>query len=247
MVAVILIIALFQGIKSFEINCNYYGYDWNDWGKHYTCGAKLEDVTVQNDEFVTVTSIKGDHSSEHSNDDVKAVDISGQKTYFLIQGLFDFFPSMQELYVFRSDLKHLSRSDFKTYVKLSTVSLSRNHLSHLPYDTFEDMTWTIPNLKTLSKLKELYLFENSVESLLLDDISGNPNLEVIWIYQNKLKFIEPEIFENLPKLKTADFTNNHCINKKFTQDSAAGFIMEVKQNCVSFLEVYSRTFNQKNM
>jgi Leucine-rich repeat (LRR) protein len=233
------IVLLCQSVTSVEISCKYYGYDWNDWGERYTCGATLEDVT----DSLKVSSVVGDHFLEKSNDDVKAVDFSGQKTYHLVQELLTFFPNMEELYVFRSDLKYLTRSDFEGYTKLTTMSLSRNHLSTLPYDTFEDLTnmeyfslsfnqlTTIPNLKTMSKLKELYLFENSIESFSHEDVSGNLNLEVVWLYQNKLKFIDPQIFESNTKLRVADFRNNRCIDRSVNFEFLQDFVSEIKVKC----------------
>jgi Leucine-rich repeat (LRR) protein len=238
-----LFIALSQSVQSLEIDCKFYGYDWNHWGEHYTCGAKLEDVTVQNHRSVNVSSIKGDHLAGKSKYDVQAVGISGQKTHFLVQGLERYFPNLKELYVFRSDLKHLSRSDFKNYAQLTTISFTRNHLCHLPYDTFEDLInleqfslshnqlSVIPNLKTLSKLKELYLFENSIESLSSADLSGNPNLEVIQFHENKLKIIDSEIFNILLKLRNADFTHNRCISMKFKNHAADDLVKAIEENC----------------
>jgi Leucine-rich repeat (LRR) protein len=241
--ALLLFIALSQSVQSLEIDCKFFGYDWNHWGEHYTCGANLKDVKIQNYRSVNVSSVKGQHWAGKSNNDVQAVQISGQKTIFLIQGLVHHFPNLQELYVSRSDLKHLSRSDFKNYAQLTTISLSRNHLCYLPYDTFEDLVnlehfslafnqlSLIPNLKTLSKLKELYLFENSIESLSSADLSGNVNLEALWFYENKLKVIDSKIFELLPKLRDADFTHNRCISLKFKQHASDAFLKAIKENC----------------
>jgi hypothetical protein len=247
-----LIFGLFRSSQTFEINCKYYGYEWNKLGDRYTCGATPKDVMIQDEKSAKVSLITGVHSANKTDDDVIAVEFSGQKTYFLVKNLLDFFPNMLELYVFRSDLKHLSRSDFKSYENLTAVSLSRNHLSTLPYDTFEDLTnmeyfslsfnqlTAIPNLKTMSKLKELYLFENSIESFLKDDIVGNPDLEVIWLYHNKLRTIDPRIFGHLPSLREVDFTNNNCIDRKYskeftvngTDEALVSFVDEIKKTCV---------------
>ena len=124
-------------VQSFKIDCKFYGYEWSSLGERYTCGASL--VEVQNESTTTISSVSGDHITNKTNADDKAVDFSGQKTYFLVQNLVDFFPNMEELYVFRSDLKKLSRSDFTNYKNFKAVSLSRNHLSTVPYDTFEDL------------------------------------------------------------------------------------------------------------
>lgn len=231
---------IFQCAASIEITCNYYGYDWNNWGAQYTCSAKLVKVT---DEHFTATSAVGDHRENHSNYDVKGVEIHGQRMYYLLKGLVNLFPNLDQLYVFRSDLTHLSRSDFKNYTQLKTISLSRDHLSKLPYDTFEDLIdleyfslsfnqlKSIPNMKTLKNLKELYLFENSIESLSKDDLSHNENLRIIWLYHNKLTYIDPDIFDYLPALTSADLTNNLCIDKKYTRYNAAEVRDYIKEHC----------------
>ena len=234
--------------ESFEIGCKFYGYEWSSLGERYTCGASL--VEVQNESTTTVSSVSGDHILNRTNADVKAVEFSGQKTYYIIQNLVDFFPHMEELYVFRSDLKKLSRSDFTNYKNFKAVSLSRNHLSTVPYETFEDLInleyfslsfnqlTSIPNLKTLPQLQELYLFENSIESFSKDDISGNPNLKVIWLYQNKLKVIDPRIFPTLTNLREIDLSNNNCIDRKYSADESEdtnstliNIVDEIKKNC----------------
>jgi Leucine-rich repeat (LRR) protein len=238
-------------VVSVEVRCKYYGYDWNNWGKRYTCGASLEDVK----DSVKVSSVVGDHLLKKSNNDVKAVDISGQKTNHLVQELFSFFPNMEELYVFRSDLKYVSRLDFKGYTKLITMSLSRNQLSTLPNDSFVDLTnmeyfslsvnqlTTVPNLKAMSKLKELYLFQNNIETFMKDDIVGNPNLKLISLHGNKLRTIDALIFGHLPSLREADFTANNCIDRKYsrkytgngTDAALVSFVRKIKKVCGQFL------------
>lgn len=238
----LLILASFQYAASIEITCKFYGYDWNNWGNQYTCSAKMNKVLTEN---VAVTSVVGNHKPDHSNDDVKGVEIHGQTTCYLVHGLINFFHNLEQIYIFRSDLKHLSRSDFKQYTQLRTISLSRNHLSILPFDTFEDLVdleyfslsfnqlTTIPNLKTLLKLKELYLFENSIESLSSKEFLFNPNLEIIWLYHNKLQNIEPDVFDSLPKLRTVDMSNNICIDYKFTRFNAEVMQYMIKENCAT--------------
>ncbi|CAG9807161.1 unnamed protein product [Chironomus riparius] len=177
--------------KAIDINCQYKGYDWNNWGPKQTCFASL----------------------------------------------------MTDLYIFNAKLKHISRYEFQSYRGLRTISLSRNDLSYIPHDTFDDMInleyfslsinklRIIPNLKRLAKLKELYLFENKIEKLSFEDLSGNLNLEVLWIYSNNLNKIDSKIFNFLINLKDARFENNNCISMNHPPTSVEIIKQEINSKC----------------
>lgn len=76
-----------------------------------------------------------------------------------------------------------------------TLSLSRNRLTFIPNDTFDDLNrlkylslslnalTAVPNLKAQTNLKELYLFENSIESLLASDFEKKKKMKSLsyWI------------------------------------------------------------------
>lgn len=237
-----LFIALLHLSASVDIDCKFGGYDWNEWGQRYICDALVEDIRSP-DEFTT--SVSGAHKGSNTNADVLGVKFIGLIIYYLPQGLEKFFPNMKELYVFRSDLKKISRSDFAGYKKLTTLSLSRNHLSIVPSDAFDDLSeleylslsfnqlTDVPYLRSLPKLKELYLFENSIETVTPDDFEGNPLLEILWFQDNKIRHIIPESFSALPQLKFADFRANRCINKSFTKNSLQKVMQEISTSCSS--------------
>ncbi|KAJ6639838.1 Leucine-rich repeat-containing G-protein coupled receptor 5 [Pseudolycoriella hygida] len=223
---VYLLFLLFSAVSTIDITCDYYGYDWNYWGERYTCSAKLDDVT---EPAVEVTNVIGQHSYPHSANDVRGVEFQNQNTVYIIGGLTKHFPNMTDLYVFRSNLRKISRCDFVEYRnQLQTMSLSRNQIAVVPNDAFEDLIHleylslsfnlltAVPNLKALRKLKELYLFENNIEALKASDFENNDQLEIVWLYYNKIKYISPVgVFDNTPKLRYFDLTNNSCINQKY--------------------------------
>lgn len=251
--SILIFVLLIASCYSLKITCDFYGYDWDNWGERYTCSAKF-DGALEKPENVEI--MLGEHLENQNDDSVLGVEIHGQKSYALPQGLTEIFPKMTDLYVFRSDLKYISRDAFEGYVQLSTISLSRNHLSSIPYDTFEDLIdlehfslsfnqlTSIPNLKTLTKLKSLYLFENSIETLTVNDLSGNKQLEILWIYQNKLTHIDGNILNISPELKVVDFRNNICINKRYEgmfQDKDE-FIEYINEKCNnSNINMYERS------
>lgn len=222
------------------MDCKYYGYDWNNWGEHYTCSARLEDVTTAG---VVVTSATGDHLDGNDNSKVLAVEIHGQKTNFILLGLIEEFPNMKELYVFRSDLKEISKSDFASYAQLTAVSLSRNHIQTVPHDAFDHLVnleqlslsfnqlTSVPHLASMPLLTELYLFENSIESLAASDFDSNPELRVIWLYHNKLRFIDAGIFNETRHLKFVDLRWNRCVDKQYYRFDNEEFNEFLKTSC----------------
>ncbi|CRL00254.1 CLUMA_CG013530, isoform A [Clunio marinus] len=89
----------------------------------------------------------------------------------------------------------------------------------------------VPNVSPMKKLKSLYLFENSIETLTKEDLSENLELEVIWLYHNKLKYIEASAFEQLPKLRVVDLTHNRCIDMKRNQNDQLPFYNAINEKC----------------
>ncbi|KAL7024305.1 hypothetical protein ACKWTF_012984 [Chironomus riparius] len=225
--------------KVIDINCQYKGYDWNNWGPKQTCFASL--VSEVKEEDTNVAKIDGDYVNCECS--VKAVIIDGKTCNYLLTGFMDHFPKMTDLYIFNAKLKHISRYEFQSYRGLRTISLSRNDLSYIPHDTFDDMInleyfslsinklRIIPNLKRLAKLKELYLFENKIEKLSFEDLSGNLNLEVLWIYSNNLNKIDSKIFNFLINLKDARFENNNCISMNHPPTSVEIIKQEINSKC----------------
>lgn len=240
-------------ITGVEINC-YFVTDWIYRGERYSCSATLDDVLEPK---VFISSVRGNHNENRSNDDIQAVGIQDQTTRFLLKGMTNFFPNMDQLYVLRSDLTNLSRSDFDGQSKLTTLSLSRNHLSSIPYDTFEDLIeleylllflnqlTSVPNLKTLKNLEQIYLNDNSIWSLSAADFSSNPKLQIIWLQHNKLKIIDSDVFESLPSLVSADLRRNKCIDMSCNETSSQLFFNAVKSNCRSHA-VIDVDFNDRN-
>lgn len=235
-----LVIALVKVSAGIEIDCEFYGYDWNNWGDRYTCSARLEDVLEPG---VTVTSVIGQHRKGKSNSDIVAVDVSSQKTYFMIRGLIDKFPNMTDFYMFRSYLKEISKSDFEGCSQWTTMSLSRNHIKDVPDDTFDHLfnmeyfsisfneLSKIPNLAAMPKMKELYLFENNIQTVEKSDFTSNPLLDVVWLYLNKIHYIEPRVFDILPRLKIADLRYNRCIDLSLRDYNSDEFYKQVETKC----------------
>lgn len=229
--------------------CRYYDYDWNNWGGKYTCDAVLEDVLEPN---VTVTSALGDHSEGKTDLSVLGVEISRQTTHYLVQGLTKLYPLLDHIYIFRSHLTYLTREDFYEYRFVKTISLSRNLIEEVPEDAPKDLVHVeyfslsfnkltrFPNVKHLAMVKGLYLFENSIRTLTAADLEHNLRLEELWIYKNQIQYIEPDVFDNLHRLKSVDLRDNPCINLTYEKNTTESFKETVVENCSNYLELSIR-------
>lgn len=231
-----------------NFSCSFKPYDWNNWGYRNTCFATFDRKSASVPEVYTSESKSSMHKvqgflMEHSDQ---------SNIRYIPRGLEKIFLSMKELYIFESKLVHLNRSDFGNYSQLEVLSISRHRLSAIPYETFEDLVnmkyfslshnrlTKIPNLKTMKLLKELYLHENFIQSLMADDLSENIGLKILEINENNLVRIDEKIFQNLEGLEVVNFLGNICIDLKSFYVEKSSIIAAVKEKCSE--EVARRKF-----
>lgn len=98
---------------------------------------------------------------------------------------------------------------------------------------------TLPDdvFEDLIELKELYLYENKLVALPPNLIVKNPKLTSLSAKSNRLGIIDTELtpFESL---KIIDFRANACIDKRFPDDytNLTLFLKEVNENCESSMK-----------
>lgn len=91
------------------------------------------------------------------------------------------------------------------------------------------------DLKSFSKLVEIYLHENSLEVLEEGLFDFNLNLEFVSFENNEIAHIGPNVFDHLNKLRYLYFDSNSCINK-FAYNSISevkNVIQIVKSQCTN--------------
>lgn len=87
------------------------------------------------------------------------------------------------------------------------------------------------DMKQFRHLRVLWLPRNNIERLSNDVFEGNPKLEKISFWGNRLKFIESEILKPLPLLKFASFHLNQCIDREAWRDCFGSLEQNFFQNC----------------
>lgn len=90
------------------------------------------------------------------------------------------------------------------------------------------------DLKQFPKLRELWIYFNLLEFLPSDLFEFNPHIEYIHFNNNKIKFIGPEIFSNVPKLYSLKLSSNNCIQRSVDDVKMLQLLKrEIKKKCSS--------------
>jgi len=104
------------------------------------------------------------------------------------------------------------------------------------------------DLKPFPNLVYLFLFCNEIEVIEAGLFDFNPNLEVVGFREPKIKHIDPNVFDNLTKLRWFWFREVPCIDKNIddSKDQVQEAIKVVKSKCSDF-EFLSRDNQIENL
>jgi len=116
------------------------------------------------------------------------------------------------------------------------------------------------DLRDLPKLMNLYLWNSNLEIIEENLFEFNPNLESIFLPYNRISHINPNVFDNLFKLKYLYLGSNTCINMKAENNSAAvqNVIKTAQAQCtnldysnleqkVKYLEIGAKILNSSDL
>lgn len=114
------------------------------------------------------------------------------------------FANMTNLQILKlnsNKLKNITSNSFKDLQKLQNLHLSYNKIEKLEVNAFNGLT----------NLSELKLHHNFLSKIALETFSDLPQLKFLFLNDNRLEVISGNI-SSLKFLKTADFSNNICVN-----------------------------------
>jgi hypothetical protein len=111
-------------------------------GITYICDAQVLDTNVTD----TVRAVGKNHASGYSNTHVKGLRIIDANLPIFPKEIEKFFPNLQIISIFRSNLANISASDLKPFVNLMYLFLDDNKLQALDGNLFENT----PHLKKIS-------------------------------------------------------------------------------------------------
>jgi hypothetical protein len=99
----------------------------------YVCSAR---VIVVGD-LRNVTDVSQNHVTGMSNDDVRGIVVESQTLRFLPRNIDAFFPNLEALDVYRSQIQEVSQQDFENFLNLRQVNLVGNAIQVIQANLFE--------------------------------------------------------------------------------------------------------------
>jgi chaperonin cofactor prefoldin len=91
------------------------------------------------------------------------------------------------------------------------------------------------DLQPYSKLKNLDLDSNDIETLERNLFKNNPQLEAIFLQHNKIKQVHPNVFDQLSELQYLYMNYNSCVTENgSTRTDALKLITKIKDQCDNY-------------
>ena len=153
---------------------------------------------------------------------------TGDDTYpeHFPEGLMKSIDGVEALYYNFSPLKYIKRSDFKDGSSLRVISLERNQIETISFDTFYDhkdlefiklddnklRQFHPATFANSQKLKTLKFDYNQVTELDRNLFKSSPNLEDIHGFSNKIEKLPKDLFVNNQKLWDVSLGSNQLKN-----------------------------------
>lgn len=136
-------------VTSLRIRCQYQSVATfaSVIGSHYKCYTRK--VVIKNPNEV-IEGIDGAHEDGKSSDDVKSISIFEATCHYFPKGLEKIFKNIQDITVYHSGLRAISRDDLRPFPDLTALSLENNRITSLDSNLFEFNT----------KLKRIKLKDN---------------------------------------------------------------------------------------
>ena len=89
------------------------------------------------------------------------------------------------------------------------------------------------DLKPFSNLVYIFLYENKIEFIEAELFNFNPNLEVVGFQETEIIHIDPNVFDHLIKLRYFWFSDGSCVGEDVedSREQVQEVIKIVKSNC----------------
>lgn len=141
----------------------------------------------------------------------------------LTRDVFSHLKQLKELDISSNEMEHLSGDVFKDLSKLLRLSLYANNYSRMPENLFSSaanlevlrlydnrQTMTLPDyfLANLTRLKEVYLMRNNLQSVPENTFWGSPAVTNLSLQSNSLKEIPEQLLRDQINLQTLDLSYN---------------------------------------
>lgn len=116
-----------------SFRCTFSVETWSHIGKVYVCSPNI----VDSDNQSHLNEVKGDHLKGLSNPDVQLLNVQDQMMSHIARGIEKFFPNLEGIRWFRSNLVAITSSDLQPFPKLRFFRAHSNKLFSLDDDVFK--------------------------------------------------------------------------------------------------------------
>jgi Leucine-rich repeat (LRR) protein len=119
-------------------------------------------------------------------------------------------------------VNYMPRGLNDVFPNLDAITIKNSHLKEIRQT----------DLQPFSKLKVLDLDKNDIETIERDLFKFNLQLQVIFLTDNKIRRVHPNVFDHLNKLRYLDMGYNACVNE-YAADRAGvlELITKIKEHC----------------
>lgn len=165
---------------------------------------------------------------------------------YLPEKLAEKFPDLLAMQVIHCEVKTVQKKHFANLKKLFYLSLFENKIEAISNDAFDDLPEleilylsNNENIKKLDpavfnrlpSLKYVWIDQLSLTEVPENIFKYNPNMVRICLKNNKLRYVNPAMFDNLKDLKTVILFNNTCATKVYQSEEFAEMRKDLINNC----------------
>lgn len=203
-----------------EQTCEFSVQDWTKiQSKIGLFACKIRDAKCDDESLEVVTNTA---SNLRTNADVQMVYFDTRNMKFLPNDIYDIFPNVEFLYVYKSNLNEFKPNYLKNAVELTKLQFHYSNVKELGPKVFAEAP----------KLQSLELQYNKIETIDILAFHGLPDLSTIYLFKNKIKKLQPTTFSHLTKLTYIGFDDG-CVNKIFhiNRNGFKDIEQNIRKNC----------------
>jgi Leucine-rich repeat (LRR) protein len=196
-------------------------------GNYEAC--RFSDATIGQNETIYIRT----NPEDLDVNTIAMVQFTDSSIHSVPSKIFTKFPNLKWFSAPGQNIQEISPDTFKNAKNLDRIDLTNSQLKVLHPDTLRGNflylnlapNFLIPGInskfKGLANLMNFNLGLNQLRSLHRDTFKDNVKLIGIYLYDNQITSLHPEMFSHLNDLKSLDLRGNVCVNKDFWNVSKA--------------------------
>lgn len=192
--------------ESYNLECTMGSENWDYGVSGSVCFAKNTLITTKNE---TVTTINDLSNSQYDDQNIVIIRMDGQTVHYMPKDVDKFFPEIQGISIYNSELKVIEKENLKPFDQLKYLYLPNNGLETISSNLFQFNLQLRVFIIHNNKLKSIggNIFMN-LKALEYVNIEKNVCIDQLASTQSKIPGIIDTIRENCPTLE--DLKEKYC-------------------------------------